>query len=179
MEQEFKEKTLSSKMIYQGKILNLRVDQVLLPNNKEGTREVVEFSGAVAIVAITEDKKVLLVSQYRYPVGEVLLEIPAGKMDSQESPEACARRELKEETGYSAALMQKIAEFYTTPGFTTELMHVYLARDLTGGEQSPDEDEFVRVESFTLEEAIQMILQGKIRDGKSITGLLAAYYLLK
>jgi len=169
-----KEKTISSKRIYEGKILNLRVDQVLLPNGKEGGREVVEFSGAVAIVPVTDDNKVLMVSQYRYPVAEVLLEIPAGKMDQGENPEECARRELKEETGCTTGSLVKMAEFYTTPGFTTELMHVYLARGLTFGEQSPDEDEFVKVEAIPFEKAIRMIFDGKIRDGKTIAGLLAA-----
>lgn len=176
---ELKEKTIATKMVYQGKILNLRVDQVLLPNGKEGGREVVEFSGAVAIVAITNDDQVLMVRQYRYPVGEVLLEIPAGKMDLQEDPDECARRELKEETGCTAGSLTKLTEFYTTPGFTTEWMHVYLAQGLTYGQQSLDEDEFVQVESFPLEDAITMIFQGRIKDGKSIAGLLAAHHMLK
>ncbi|WP_333870461.1 NUDIX hydrolase [Desulforamulus putei] len=176
---DLREKTLSSKRVYEGRILNLRVDQVLLPNGKESGREVVEFSEAVTIVAVTEDKKVLLVTQYRYPVSEILLEAPAGKMDPRENPVACARRELKEETGYTAGSLEKICEFYTTPGFTNELMHVFLARDLTPGEQSPDEDEFVQVEAVPLQDAIAMIYNGKIRDGKTIAGLLAAYNMLK
>lgn len=177
--QDLKEITLSSRRIYEGRILNLRVDQVLLPNGKESGREVVEFSQAVAVVAITDEGKVLLVSQYRYPVGEVLKEIPAGKMDPLENPEECARRELKEETGFTAASLVKLTEFYTTPGFTNELMHVFLAQQLSAGEQSPDEDEFVEVEMVTLQEAIEMIFNGRIRDGKSIAGLLAAHYQLK
>lgn len=168
------EKTISSKLVYQGKILNLRVDKVLLPNGKESGREVVEFSGAVAVVALTTDQKVLLVKQYRYPVAEVLLEVPAGKMDPDENPEACARRELQEETGYTAESMVKLCEFYTTPGFTTELMHVFLAQGLTSGEQNPDEDEFVKLEIVTFIDALKMIFEGKIKDGKSIAGLLAA-----
>ncbi len=177
--QSLKETALSSRRVYEGKILNLRVDQVLLPNGKESSREVVEFSQAVAIVAVTDEGKVLLVSQYRYPVGEVLKEIPAGKMDPRETPEVCALRELKEETGYTAASLVKLMEFYTTPGFTNELMHVFLAQNLTAGEQSPDEDEFVQVEIVSLQEAIEMTFNGKIRDGKSMAGLLAASYHLK
>ncbi|MCL5780253.1 MAG: NUDIX hydrolase [Firmicutes bacterium] len=176
---DLKETTISSKRVYEGKILNLRVDWVLLPNGKESGREVVEFSEAVAIVPIAEDGKVLLVTQYRYPVGEVLLEAPAGKMDPKEDPETCARRELQEETGYTAGSLEKICEFYTTPGFTNELMHVFLARELTLGEQNPDEDEFVQVEAVSLQDAIAMIYNGKIRDGKTIAGLLAAYNMLK
>ncbi|MDO7787430.1 NUDIX domain-containing protein [Desulforamulus aquiferis] len=168
------EKTLSSTMVYEGKILNLRVDKVLLPNGKESGREVVEFSGAVAVVALTEENNVLLVKQYRYPVSEVLLEIPAGKMDHNEDPDTCARRELQEETGYTAKSLVKLCEFYTTPGFTTELMHVFLAQGLTAGVASPDEDEFVKVEVVPFLEALKMIFDGKIRDGKSIAGLLAA-----
>lgn len=173
------EKKISTKRIYEGKILNLRVDQVLLPNGKESGREVVEFSGAVAIVPVTEAMEVLMVSQYRYAVGEVLMEIPAGKMDRQESPEQCAHRELKEETGCTASSLTKLSEFYTTPGFTTELMHVYLAQGLTFGEQNPDEDEFVKVEVVPLKEAIQKIFDGQIRDGKTIAGLLAVENYLK
>lgn len=177
--QDLIEKTLTSKRIYEGKILNLRVDRVLLPNGKESGREVVEFSQAVAVVAITGEGQVLFVSQYRYPVGEVLLEIPAGKMDKNENPEECARRELKEETGYTASKMEKICEFYTTPGFTNELMHVFLAQGLTTGEQSPDEDEFVKLEELAMGDAIQAIFDGTIRDGKTIAGLLAAQQMLR
>lgn len=170
---ELEEKTLSTKHVYQGKILNLRVDQITLPNGKEAAREVVEFSQAVAVVALKENNDVLLVSQYRYPVGEVLIEIPAGKLDRDESPEQCARRELQEETGYTAKHLAKICEFYTTPGFSTELMHIFYATGLSEGEQSPDEDEFVKVSEVPYAEAIKMIHAGKIRDGKTIAGLLA------
>lgn len=176
---DLKEKAISSKRIYEGKILNVRVDQVLLPNGKESAREVVEFSQAVAVAALTKDNQILLVTQYRYPVGDVLIELPAGKMDRKEDPEECARRELQEETGYTAASMKKICEFYTTPGFTNELMHVFLAQDLTPGIQNPDEDEFVKVESVPFDDAIQMVFNGKIRDGKSIAGILAAWKIIK
>lgn len=170
---ELEEKTLSTKLIYQGKILNLRVDQITLPNGKEGAREVVESSQAVAVVALKNNNDVLLVSQYRYPVGQVLIELPAGKLDREESPEQCARRELQEETGYTAKHMEKICEFYTTPGFSTELIHIFFATGLSEGEQSPDEDEFVKVTEVSYAEAIKMIHAGKIRDAKSIAGLLA------
>ncbi|ABO50422.1 NUDIX hydrolase [Desulforamulus reducens MI-1] len=167
------ETTIASKLVYEGKILNLRVDQVTLPNGREGSREVVEFSQAVAVVAVKEDNKVLLVKQYRYPVGEVLMELPAGKMDQDENPEQCALRELQEETGYKPRSIQKICDFYTTPGFSSERMHLFLATGLTEGEQSPDEDEFVKVEEVPFDQAIQMIFEGKIQDGKTIAGLLA------
>ena len=173
------EKTISSNLVYQGRILNLRVDKVLLPNGKEGGREVVEFSQAVTVVAITENDQILLVKQYRYPVEEVLVELPAGKMDRQENPEESARRELQEETGYTAESMIKLCEFYTTPGFTNELMHVFLAQKLTPGAQNPDEDEFVEVAYVPFEEALNMIFNGSIRDGKTIAGLLAAWKKLK
>ncbi|GAB6157528.1 NUDIX hydrolase [Desulfotomaculum varum] len=171
--------TLSSQKIYEGRILNLRLDQVLLPDGKQSSREVVEFSEAVTIVAVTPEQNVLLVYQYRYPVADVLLEAPAGKKDPGESPEVCARRELQEETGYTAGTLEKICQFYTTPGFTNELMHVFLARDLTPGQQKPDEDEFVQVTEVALQDALEMIYNGQIRDGKTIAGLLAAYNLLQ
>ncbi|GAB6180751.1 NUDIX hydrolase [Desulfotomaculum defluvii] len=170
---ELEEKTLSTELVYQGKILNLRVDQIRLPNGKQASREVVEFSQAVAVVALKDNKNVLLVTQYRYPVGEVLIEIPAGKMDGEESPEQCAMRELQEETGYTAKHLEKITEFYTTPGFSTELMHVFFATELLEGEQNPDEDEFVKVTEVPYAEAIEMINNGKIKDGKTIAGLLS------
>lgn len=169
-----REKTLSSKYVFRGKILNVRVDAVLLPDGRESTREVVEYSGAVAVVALTAAMEVVLVRQYRYPIGRGLIEVPAGKIEEGEEPEACARRELMEEAGYKAGSWRCLGRFYSTPGFTSELMHLYLAQDLTLYEQAPDEDEFVQVVRVPFEKALEMVLLGEICDAKSICGLLWA-----
>lgn len=167
------EKTLSSQMIHRGKIVNLRVDSVELPNGKIGTREVVEHAGAVAVVPITENGEIIMVRQYRYPVEEILWEIPAGKLDQGETPEHCVRRELLEETGAIAANIYKIFSFYSSPGFSNEVLHIYGAENLTYQEQKLDEDEFVEVERVPLERAVQMINEGRIKDAKTIVGILA------
>lgn len=176
---DLKEKKIASETIYQGKILNLRVDTVRLPNGKESKREVVEYNGAVAIVALTAENDVVLVRQYRYPAQREFLEIPAGKLEPGESPLACAQRELMEETGASSEKWRELCSFYSTPGFSTELMHIFLARDVNFTEQRLDEDEFVEVKRVSLPTAWQMIKDGKIYDAKSIAGILTAKFLLE
>ncbi|WP_027719469.1 NUDIX hydrolase [Desulfovirgula thermocuniculi] len=175
---ELGEKTLHSQVIYRGKILNLRVDRVLLPNGTEGLREVVEHAGAVAVVALTEEGEVVMVRQYRYAVGRHLLEIPAGKLEEGEDPLQCAKRELAEETGYTARRWEPLLSFYSTPGFSSEKMHLFLARGLERGGQAPDEDEFLQVVKVPLAEALGMLWRGEICDAKSAAGLLAASWLL-
>lgn len=172
------EKKVDSQIIYRGKILNLRVDTVALPNGRTGTREVVEYAGAVAVVALNEAKEVFLVRQYRHPVNKELVEIPAGKMEEGEEPLHCAQRELEEETGLKAGRWQALCSFYSTPGFTNERMHLFLARDLQMVEQHPDEDEFVQLVRVPLEEALAMIWRGEICDAKSTVGLLVVQHLL-
>jgi len=171
---ELKETLIHSKKFFQGKIITVKQDLVLLENNQEACRDVVLHPGAVAVVAITNDDKLVFVRQYRYPVGEALLEIPAGKLDSGEHPDDCARRELEEETGYTAGNIRKITSVYTTPGFCNEIIHIYLATQLIKTAQCLDEDEFLNIEYYTLAEAHQMINDGRIHDGKSIIGLLMA-----
>lgn len=170
---DFFEQLISSKIIYQGKILNLKVDTVKLSNGSEASREVVEHSGAVAIVALTEQDEVLLVRQYRHAVGRVMLEIPAGKLEPGEQPEKCALRELSEETGYQARDLQLFFRFFSTPGFATEEMYLYLARGLTCQEQHPDDDEFIEIIRVPLQEVNKMIWRGEICDAKTIIGILA------
>lgn len=172
------EKKLSSQTLYNGKVLNLRLDEVELPNGNKAKREVVEYSGAVAVVALNAQNEVLMIRQFRYAVGEVLLEIPAGKMESGEDPEGTARRELSEETGYEASWWHRLTSFYSTPGFTTERLYLYLARDLKFNGQHTDEDEFVEVETMPLEQALQLIGSEEIKDAKTIVGLLAAKHFL-
>lgn len=168
-----KEKRLASEYVFRGNILRVRVDTVRLPDGRTGSREVVEYAGAVAIVALDAADRVVLVRQYRYPVGEELLEVPAGKLEAGEDPLACAKRELLEETGFAAREWRQVCTYYSTPGFTSEKMHVFLARGLEAREASTDADEFIEVELIPLARALEMIGEGVIRDGKSLIGLLA------
>lgn len=174
----FFERQVSSRIVYRGKILNLRVDTVELPNGKQSTREVVDYHGAVAIVALTGQAEVLMVRQFRYPAGCEFLEIPAGKIEAGEDPLVCARRELSEETGAQAERWELLYSFYSTPGFSTEKMYLYLATGLTFKNQHPDEDEFLDVERIPLTRAVELLESGEIKDAKSIIGILAATRLL-
>jgi len=169
------EKTLHSREIFAGRIVHLRVDTVELPDGQQSTREVVEHAGAVAVVALDEADNIILVKQYRKPIERVLMEIPAGTLEEGEDPLECARRELEEETGYNALHWEKILSYYSTPGFTDELLHVYLATGLTGGSPNPDSDEFVEMVRLPLTEAYKLIFSGQIADGKSIIGIQYAY----
>ncbi|MEN6412543.1 MAG: NUDIX hydrolase [Veillonellales bacterium] len=168
------EKFIRSNSIFNGKILNLVCDTVQLPNGKEATREVVHHPGAVAVVPILEDGCIVLVRQYRYPIGKILLEIPAGKLEPEEDPDECARRELKEETGYIAGTIKKLTAIYTTPGFSNEVIHLYLALNMKLAEVCPDEDEFIKVETYSRSKIKAMIHDGLITDAKTILGLLMA-----
>ncbi len=166
------EHTIESRRIYEGRALKLRVDTVVLPGGRVSSREIVEHSGAVAIVPLDSGMNVLMVRQYRKPVEQPLLEVPAGGLDEGEEPEACAHRELREETGYLAARMEALASFFTTPGFCDEVMHAFLATGLTPGVADPDEDENIEVVPVPLDRVLSMIQQGEIRDAKSIAALL-------
>ncbi len=152
--------------------MNLRVDTVSLPQGRLGTREIVEHVPCVCVVPLDDDGNVVMVRQYRKPVEETLLEVPAGGMDPGESPEDAARRELREETGYAAGELSHLSSFWTTPGFCTELMHAYVARGLRPGALSPDEDENIEVVRVPLSGAVDLIRRGEIRDAKSIASLL-------
>ncbi|AZO95626.1 NUDIX hydrolase [Halocella sp. SP3-1] len=169
---DFKEERLDSEDIYQGKIVNLRIDQVKLPNGRVSTREVVEHSGGVSILALTEKKEILLVEQYRTPVEETLLELPAGKLEPGENPLNCARRELIEETGFKAARIKHLYSFYTTPGFSDELLYLYLASELEEVGTDFDEDEIIKNHLISPGEIMDSILSGQIKDAKTIVGLL-------
>lgn len=170
----YEEKTLDSKPIFQGRIIKVKVDQVSLPNGRTSTREIVEHSPAVAIVALDETDQIIMVRQYRKPVEQMMLEIPAGIMEAGETPLASAQRELAEETGYSADHWQGLGSFYTAPGFTDERIHLYLATGLHSGVTRPDEDEFIEYTRFPLKQAQEMIAAGEIIDAKSIIGIQAA-----
>ncbi|MEL7632398.1 MULTISPECIES: NUDIX hydrolase [Sporomusa] len=168
------EKPVSSNRLFEGKIINLRQDEVILPNGRTATREVVEHPGAVAVVPITKTGQVVLVRQFRHPVGRIILEVPAGKLDRNEKPEDCALRELAEETGFVANKLRKLTSMYTTPGFSNEVIHLYLAEDLVESDQRPDEDEFIKTEQYSPEQIRQMIKSGEICDAKSLVALCLA-----
>jgi ADP-ribose pyrophosphatase len=168
------ERTLRSERIYEGKIINLRVDTVELPTGKKTKREIVEHAGCTAIVAIDSENNILLVRQYRKPVERMLLEIPAGGIEPGEKPLDGARRELEEETGFSATRWEELSLFYTSPGFTTECMYLYLATDLKPVERDADDDENIELLRVPLKKAPELIASGEVCDAKSIAGLLMA-----
>jgi ADP-ribose pyrophosphatase len=165
------EKTIKSQTIYEGNIIRLQLDQVVLPDGRTSRREIVKHPGAVAVVAITDEKKLVLVRQFRKPLEKTILEIPAGKLEPGEDPRACAFRELEEETGYRAEEMTPLVSFYTSPGFADEIMHLFVANGLRKGEAQPDQDEFVELVELTLPEAWQRIADGEICDAKTVAAV--------
>ncbi len=172
------EEIIKTEYLYRGKILNVRLDQVRLTGHRQQSvvaREIVEHRGAVAIVAIDAQDRVLLVRQYRSAAQRDMLEIPAGTLELGEDPARCAVRELKEETGYSAANWEKIGMIYSSPGFCTEQMHLYAAHNLTAGNASPEDDESLQLEPIPFAEAIAKIERGEIIDAKSIVALLRVW----
>ncbi|HOB15553.1 MAG TPA: NUDIX hydrolase [Defluviitoga sp.] len=169
---KLKEEEISKEIIFKGKILNLEMYNVRLPNGNISTREVVEHPGAVAILAIDEEDNVYLVKQYRFPIRKILIEIPAGKFDSpDEDPLECGKRELAEETGMKAKEWIYLGYIYTTPGFSNEKIHLYVAKRLDNVGSEPDDDEFVEVLKVNIHEVEQMIENGEIIDAKSICAL--------
>ncbi|MDO5724684.1 MAG: NUDIX hydrolase [Tissierellia bacterium] len=167
----FDEKTIKTEKIYNGKILNLRVDTVELENKKYSKREIVEHSGGVGMLAINEENEVILVRQFRKAAERDLLEIPAGKLEINEEPRETAIRELKEETGYTAENVSYMTEFFATPGYCTEKIYIFKATNLTLGDRDLDDSENIEVEYYSLEEALKMIERGEILDAKTIIAL--------
>ncbi|NLJ72748.1 MAG: NUDIX hydrolase [Syntrophomonadaceae bacterium] len=176
---DFTEKTVGSKVIFSGKIINVQVDTVRLPNGRESTREIVKHAEAVAVVALDNDNNIYLVKQYRKPVEETLLEIPAGILEPNEELITCAYRELEEETGLKASKMEKLLSFYSAPGFTDEKITIYLATELTKGEINFDEDELLETLKMPLIDAFNLINSGLIIDAKSIIGIQSLYNKIK
>ncbi len=167
------EKQLNADYKFKGKIINLRVDDALLPNGNTAKREVVEHPGGVCVVPLTDNDEILMVRQFRYPYGEVILEIPAGKRDKQnEDPLSCGIRELKEETGAVADKFIPLGTLYPSPGYITEVIYMYLAMGLKFEEACPDEDEFLSVERIPFEKALEMVMSGEIKDAKTQTAIL-------
>ncbi len=176
---EFFEKQISTETVYTGRIVNVRHDIAELQNGHHVSREVVEHPGGVAVVPVDEDDRVLMVRQYRYPMAEELLEIPAGKLESCEDPRDCAVRELSEETGCKAGKLVLLGPIYPSPGFSKEILYIYLATELIRGAAHPDEDEFLSVEAIPLETLLKKIMAGEIKDGKTIIGILKAQKYLE
>lgn len=166
------EKQLRSEQVYSGKLLHLFRDDVLLENGGESVREIVKHPGGVCIAALEDNGDLWFVRQYRYAVGEEVLELPAGKLEPGEDPDPAAVRELKEETGCTADRIVKLAAAYPSPGYTSEVLHLYLATGLHHGEQHLDEDEDLRAFRIPLEDAWRMVRDGEIRDSKTQTLIL-------
>ncbi|MBQ2841860.1 MAG: NUDIX hydrolase [Clostridia bacterium] len=169
---ELFEKTAEKNYIYNGKIINVRRDMAELPNGKLSVREVVEHNGGVCVAAITEKNELIFVRQFRYPYMEVILELPAGKLEKGEDPFEAGKRELEEETGRVAAKYHDMGKFYPTPGYCGEIIHLYAAEELTETQMHPDDDEYLEVERIPLEKAVDMVVSGEIRDGKTIALIL-------
>ena len=170
--------TIHSEYIYRGRVVTLRVDTVRMPDGKETKREVVEHHGAVAIVPRLDAETVLLIRQFRQAVGEVLLEIPAGTLEDGEDADACAVRELEEEIGYRAGTMRRMFSQYLAPGYSNEVLHAYFAEGLVQTQTNADEDEEIEVVPVKVSDIEPMILDGRIKDAKSIAALLVALRLL-
>ncbi len=168
------EETLSSERVFSGRVVGLRVDTVRLPNGRSAAREVVEHGESVVVVPVACDGNVLLARQYRHPVGETLLEAPAGRVDPGETPYECARRELREEIGYDAGTLRCLGWFWASPGFCTEKMHAFLATDLRHSPLEPDEDEAIETVALPAGEAVACARSGQIHDSKTIAALLMA-----
>jgi ADP-ribose pyrophosphatase len=170
---KFEEKTTKTESIFNGKVISLQVDDVLLPDGKEAKRELIKHPGAVCVIAITDEQKIILVEQYRKALERPLVEVPAGKLEAGEEPSYCAERELEEETGYRPGSITYIQSFYTSPGFADELVHVFLAEGLekVEGGLVADEDEFVELMEVTLSEAEQLAKEERIFDAKTLWAL--------
>lgn len=174
-----KEEKVSSELIYDGLIIKLYNDEILLPDGKGAFREFVRHPGGICIVPITKEREILLVRQYRYAYGQEVVEIPAGKRDSfSEDPLEGGKRELKEELGVTAEHFRFLGEFYPTPGYTDEVIYMYAAWGLDFGETDPDEDEFIEGEKYPLDTLVDMIMSGKIKDGKTQAAVLKVKYLI-
>lgn len=171
------EKRLARQTVYEGKILHIHRDTVLLPNGDEAIREVAEHPGGVAIVAIDGNDRVLTVKQYRYVFSQIMEEIPAGKLEHGENPDSAALRELREETGAVPEHFTKLGSIIVSPGCYGEVLHLYLAEGLHFGETDPDEDEFLTLERTPFDEMVERVLRGEIEDAKTVCGILKVHTL--
>lgn len=173
------EKKVSSEYIFDGKLLQVYRDTISLPNGNEATREYIKHQGAVAVVPVTDDNEIIAVRQYRYPIGRVTIEIPAGKLDKGEEPLTAAKRELSEETGVESADIEYIGGLYPSVAYTDEIIHMYVAKNLKYGEMHTDEDEFLDVVKIKIDDFVDMVLKGEIMDSKTQAAVLKVAMLLK
>jgi ADP-ribose pyrophosphatase len=165
-------RTLEHRRLYEGQVLALDLDQVEEPGGVRAAREVVRHRGSVAALPVHADGRIVLIRQYRYAVDQLVWEVPAGRLDAGETPEEGARREVEEEVGIRAGRLEPISVFYTTPGFCDETMHLFRATDLLEVPARPEADERIEGRSFALDEALEMIRQGEVREGKTLVALL-------
>lgn len=175
---DFEEKTISTEQIYDGKVIHVRVEKVELPDGTTANRELIAHSGGVGVIAVTEDRQVFMVSQYRIAARSMMLEIPAGKLEYGEDPLECGKRELTEETGYKASEFTHLGEYYATPGYCEEKLNIYLARGLEFVGQHLDEGEFLNVKKYSLDELYEMVMDNKIYDAKTAIAILKAKAIL-
>ena len=175
---DYTEKTVSSREIYNGRIIYVKEDTVELPDGKIAGRELVLHNGGVGVIALDADKNVLMVRQYRKPYDEMVLEVPAGKLEKGEDPKSAGIRELQEETGYQAKNVEYIGKYYPTPGYCSEIISLYLATDLTFVGQNLDDGEFVDVEKIPLSTLVDMVMNNEIYDAKTAIAILKADKLI-
>lgn len=171
------EKPVKQEYKFKGKIVNLRVDDALLPNGNIAKREIVEHNGGVMVAPLDDDGNLYFVKQFRYPYMEIVTELPAGKLEKGEDPFEAGKRELKEETGAVANKYVSLGQLYPTPGYCGEIIHMYLATELSFGEQNPDDDEFLEIYKIPLEKAVEMVLSGELKDSKTQTAILKIHCL--
>jgi len=169
---EMKERYHKTQFNYKGKAVGFTSHEVILPNGKKAVREYLVHPGATAVLPFINKDTVALVKQYRYPVKEITLEVPAGKIDPKESPLACVKRELKEETGFTAKKIIKLTTFWTTPAFADEVLHIYAAFGLSKATASPDEDEFISYQAVPFKKLLKLVHTGKVKDSKTIIAAL-------
>lgn len=172
------ETRLSGETIFEGKVFTVQRDRVLLPDGREGEREVIRHPGGVGVLALDAENHIVMVRQYRYATGRALLEIPAGRAEPGEDPMQTGARELREETGYHAGRMELLAQMIPTGGYDSELITIFFARDLSPGEPHTDDGEFVLMERLPFEEALKKVMSGEICDGKTAFAILKAHVML-
>ena len=173
------EKTVKQNYIYKGKIITLRVDDAIANNGNECTREVIEHNGGVCVVPITDNNEIVYVKQFRYPYSEVIIEIPAGKREGDEEPIVCGKRELQEETGYTAEQFISLGELYPTPAYCDEVIYMYAAKGLKAGETNFDDDECLEIKTMPIDEFVERILNGEIKDAKTQAAVLKVNELIR